>query len=91
MAVLTWEGTWLPVSPWRQGRAVLFVSWIPGASLVFGRLLVVLQVGPLFVLGTLAFQVLVFLEALWFQVVQEEDVLCPSSLQVPFAAEFVAC
>ena len=60
VAVLTWEETWLPVSPWRQGRAVLFVSWIPGASLVFGRLLlVVLQVGPLFVLGTLALQVLV--------------------------------
>ena len=49
------------LSPWRQGRAVLFVSWISGASLVFGRLLVVLQVGPLLVLGTLAFEVLVLL------------------------------
>ena len=36
-------------SPWRQGRAVLFVSWIPGVSLVIERLLVVLQVGPLLV------------------------------------------
>ena len=48
-----------PFSPWRQGRAVLFLSWIPGVSLVFERLLVVLQVGPLLFLGTLAFQILV--------------------------------
>ena len=45
------------LSPWRQGRAVLVLSWIPGASLVSERRLVVLQVGPLLVLGTLAFQV----------------------------------
>ena len=33
------------------------MSWIPGASLVFERRLVVLQVGPLLFLGPLAFQV----------------------------------
>ena len=49
------------LSPWRQGRAVLFLSWIPDASLVSERRLVVLQVGPLLVLGTLAFEVLVLL------------------------------
>ena len=47
------------LSPRRQGRAVLFVSWIPDVSLVIERLLVVLEVEPLLVLGTLAFQVLV--------------------------------
>ena len=44
------------LSPWRPG-AVLFLSWIPGASLVSERRLVVLQVGPLLFLGPLAFQV----------------------------------
>ena len=49
----------------------------------------VLQVGPLLVLGTLAFQVLVLFGGA-LEVVQEEDVLSPLSLPEAFAAEFVA-
>ena len=52
------------LSPWRPG-AVLFLSWIPGASLVSERLLVVLQVGPRLFLGTLAFEGLVLIGGTW--------------------------